>query len=75
MDALRANPEVLYAAVTGQDPSRCGNAFPGMLLNDVFPCHGDDQWIRLAALSSAGEEAAAGEEARQTQAQRGPERP
>jgi crotonobetainyl-CoA:carnitine CoA-transferase CaiB-like acyl-CoA transferase len=40
-------PEILYAAVTGQDPSRCGNAFPGMLLNDVFPSHGDDQWIAV----------------------------
>lgn len=46
-------PELLHAAVTGTDAIRSGNAFPGTLLNDVFPCHGDDQWLAVTIRDEA----------------------
>ena len=41
--------ELLEQAVTGRDGVRRGNEFPGALFNDVFPCHGVDQWIAITA--------------------------
>ena len=51
--SLCFGPELLEAAVTGVDVTRRGNALPGYLVNDVFPCYGYDEWI---ALSIRGEE-------------------
>lgn len=38
----------LIEAQTGErEPVRSGNQFSGALVNDVFPCAGDDQWLAV----------------------------
>lgn len=38
----------LIQAQAGQgEPERCGNTEPGTVVNDVFPCLGDDQWLAV----------------------------
>ena len=40
--------ELLEAQITGSDPGRRGNAWPGYVFNDVLPCRGEDQWIAVS---------------------------
>jgi crotonobetainyl-CoA:carnitine CoA-transferase CaiB-like acyl-CoA transferase len=40
--------ELLEVQATGREPVRRGNDWPGYLLNDVFPCFGDDQWVAVS---------------------------
>ncbi|MDB4873048.1 MAG: CoA transferase [Massilia sp.] len=35
------------------EPVRRGNDFPGTLVNDVFPCAGEDQWLALTLRDEA----------------------
>jgi benzylsuccinate CoA-transferase BbsF subunit len=44
---------LLEAQIGSVEPVRQGNHAPGTLLNDVFPCRGDDQWIAITLESSA----------------------
>ena len=38
---------LMEAQMSGSEPVRQGNHAPGTLLNDVFPCRGDDQWAAI----------------------------
>jgi len=51
----------LFLAQLGQHPGRVGNAWPGNVLTDVFPCAGFDQWIALSLHDEADVEAVADE--------------
>jgi crotonobetainyl-CoA:carnitine CoA-transferase CaiB-like acyl-CoA transferase len=46
-------PELMGAAVANIEGTRQGNIFPGVLLNDVFPCFGNDQWIAVSIRNDA----------------------
>jgi benzylsuccinate CoA-transferase BbsF subunit len=35
------------------EPARRGNEFPGTLVNDTFPCAGEDQWLALTLRDDA----------------------
>jgi benzylsuccinate CoA-transferase BbsF subunit len=35
------------------EPARRGNEFPGTLVNDLFPCAGEDQWLALTLRDEA----------------------
>ena len=39
--------ELLQTEVGLPQPVRSGNRWPGFILQDVYPCHGDDQWIAV----------------------------
>jgi benzylsuccinate CoA-transferase BbsF subunit len=43
----------LIEAQVGPEPTRGGNEWPGTVLNDVFPCLGDDQWLALTLRDDA----------------------
>jgi crotonobetainyl-CoA:carnitine CoA-transferase CaiB-like acyl-CoA transferase len=42
--------EVLAASVRGYDRSRCGNRSSDALLQGVFPCAGEDEWVAVRAV-------------------------
>lgn len=42
--------ELLEAEVLGVSRTRAGNAFPGMIFNDVVPCFGIDEWVAISAM-------------------------
>ncbi len=44
---------LLEAQIGGDEPGRQGNAFPGALVNDVFPCLGEDEWLALTLVDDA----------------------
>ena len=46
--AAATGVEALVAAVTGVVVERSGNEMPNVMLNDVFPTFGKDQWIAIS---------------------------
>jgi benzylsuccinate CoA-transferase BbsF subunit len=45
--AATVGVHLMEAQLLEDEPGRRGNQAPGHLLNDVFPCAGDDQWVAL----------------------------
>jgi crotonobetainyl-CoA:carnitine CoA-transferase CaiB-like acyl-CoA transferase len=45
--------DAITAAQQGSAPARCGNADPGVLLQDVYPAQGDDRWVAISAFDEA----------------------
>jgi benzylsuccinate CoA-transferase BbsF subunit len=39
--------QLIQAQVEQDEPVRCGNRAPGTVVNDVFPCLGEDRWLAL----------------------------
>lgn len=39
--------QLMEAQVVPDKQARCGNLAPGTLVNDVFPCLGEDRWLAL----------------------------
>jgi benzylsuccinate CoA-transferase BbsF subunit len=44
---------LMEAQMGASEPIRQGNRAPGILLNDVFPCRGDDQWAAITLHDAA----------------------
>jgi crotonobetainyl-CoA:carnitine CoA-transferase CaiB-like acyl-CoA transferase len=44
---------LLHYQLTGMRQEPAGNARPGLLLNEVLPCKGDDEWLAVTAATAA----------------------
>jgi crotonobetainyl-CoA:carnitine CoA-transferase CaiB-like acyl-CoA transferase len=52
--AFHLGPSLTAAARTRLPAERRGNANPHMLLQDVFPAHGDERWLAVSVRSDQG---------------------